>query len=78
MTTISPSPFPAYGVRKLSVKEALQRVKALSCTLPKDNRPTCSGQVFVGLFFDGTGNNMKLDYEVPPSDINPIMEMIKA
>jgi hypothetical protein len=62
MTTISPSPFPADGVRKLSVKEALQRVKALSYTLPKDNRPTCSGQVFVGLFFDGTGNNMTLDY----------------
>jgi len=68
MTTISPSLFPENGVRKLSPKETMQRMKALSCTLPKDNRPTCSGQVHVGLFFDGTGNNIQADYERQPPE----------
>lgn len=68
MTTASPALFPENGVRKLSPKETMQRMKALSCTLPKDNRPTCSGQVHVGIFFDGTGNNMKDDFELPPPE----------
>jgi len=67
MTTTSPAPFPEDGLRKLSPKEMMQRAKALACTLPKDNKPTCSGQVFVGIFFDGTGNNRDRDYvELPP------------
>ena len=63
MATISPAPFPESGQRKLSAREAMQRAKAAACTVPKDNKPTCSGQVFVGLFFDGTGNNLVADYE---------------
>lgn len=66
MTTISPTPFPESGQRKLSAKETLQRAKALACTIRKDNTPTCSGQVFVGIFFDGTGNNRQNDYEKRP------------
>lgn len=68
MTTLSPSLFPESGVRKLSPKETMQRMKALSCTLPKENRPTCSGQVHVGIFFDGTGNNMKDDFDREPPE----------
>ncbi len=66
MATISPAPFPESGQRKLSAREAMQRAKAATCTVPKDNKPTCSGQVFVGLFFDGTGNNLVADYEETP------------
>lgn len=41
----------------------MQRIKALSCALPNDRKPACSGQVFIGLFFDGTGNNKHEDYD---------------
>jgi hypothetical protein len=68
MATQSPSPFPTDGQRKLSPAEQARRAKALACTMPKDNRPSCSGQVFVGIFFDGTGNNLHDDYEVPPPE----------
>lgn len=62
MTTDTPLPFPEAGQRGLTPKETMQRAKAIACTLPKDNKPTCSGQIFVGLFFDGTGNNRDKDY----------------
>lgn len=77
MATHSPSPFPTEGQRKLSSTEQMQRMKALACTLPKDNRPSCSGQVFVGIFFDGTGNNMHLDYEVPPPEKRKQSNVVK-
>ena len=63
MTTESPSPFPTDGLRKHA--EAQRRMQAIACALPKDTRPSCSGQVFVGIFFDGTGNNMEKDYIKP-------------
>ena len=66
MATISPNPFPTNGVRTLSRADYLIRQKALQCALPNDNAASCSGQVFVGIFFDGTGNNLHYDYEVPP------------
>jgi len=67
MSTVSPTPFPEGGYRQLSPRESLQRIKALACTQPADGKPRCSGQVHVGLFFDGTGNNKKLDYDsLPP------------
>jgi hypothetical protein len=40
MSTTSPSPFPTNGLRTLSPREAMQRLKANSCTLPQT-----SGQV---------------------------------
>lgn len=67
MTTTSPQPFPENGARQLSPKETLQRLKALAGSMPQNGRPTCSGQVFVGIFFDGTGNNLEADFVKPAS-----------
>jgi hypothetical protein len=61
----------------LSPAEQARRAKALACTMPKDNRPTCSGQVFVGIFFDGTGNNMHDDYELPPPEKRKHSNVVK-
>ncbi|MFC0254247.1 T6SS phospholipase effector Tle1-like catalytic domain-containing protein [Massilia consociata] len=68
MATLSPAPFPTNGLRPLTSKELMQRAKALNCTLANKNAPSCTGQLNIGIFFDGTGNNRKLDYEsVEPS-----------
>ncbi len=48
-------PAPLNGERKLNTKEAAQRAKAMKCVRSKSSE--CQGQVYVGLFFDGTGNN---------------------
>ena len=66
MATISPNPFPTNGIHTLGRADYLIRQKAIQCALPKDNAPSCAGQVFVGIFFDGTSNNLHYDYEVPP------------
>jgi hypothetical protein len=50
---------PLDGKRKLSGREALQRAKAMACIRSKD-ATKCQGQIFAGLFFDGTGNNHQL------------------
>lgn len=47
---------PLDGKRKLSGKEAQQRAKAMAC-VRSPHKTECQGQVYVGLFFDGTGNN---------------------
>jgi Uncharacterized alpha/beta hydrolase domain (DUF2235) len=70
MSTTSPAPFPTNGMRALSPRETMQRLKANSCTLPQQSSAvsSCSGQVHVGIFFDGTGNNMKADFtDLPPA-----------
>lgn len=77
MATISPNPFPTNGVRTLSRADYLVRQKALQCALPKDNAPSCTGQVFVGIFFDGTGNNLHYDYEVPPPEKRKHSNVVK-
>ncbi|AON53075.1 hypothetical protein Hsc_0769 [Herbaspirillum seropedicae] len=51
-------PVPIDGHRKFSAKEALQRAKAMRC-LRARGQTECKGQLFTGLFFDGTGNNDK-------------------
>ena len=57
MTTILlGEPVPSGGMRKLSGPEAARRAKAMAC-LRAANSTQCQGQVHVGLFFDGTGNN---------------------
>src|SRR6187402_1132363 len=48
-------PAPLDGKRKLNAKESARRAKAMSCVRAKST--VCQGQVYVGLFFDGTGNN---------------------
>jgi Uncharacterized alpha/beta hydrolase domain (DUF2235) len=68
MSTTSPAPFPTNGMRALSPRETMQRLRANGCTLPQQGSAasSCSGQVHVGIFFDGTGNNMKADFDDPP------------
>ena len=47
---------PLDGKRKLSGPQAARRDKAMACV--RSTKSTqCQGQVYVGLFFDGTGNN---------------------
>jgi hypothetical protein len=65
MATLSPQPFPASGLRKLTEKEIMQRAKALNCTLAQKGMPSCTGQLNIGIFFDGTGNNKGNDYKSP-------------
>jgi hypothetical protein len=67
MATTSPALIPPAGLRALSAKEQLQRAAALNCVAEGAGKPACVGQVFVGIFFDGTGNNKKLDFDdLPP------------
>jgi hypothetical protein len=46
----------------------MQRAKALNCTLAPKGTPSCTGQLNIGIFFDGTGNNKENDYEL----VNPL------
>ena len=69
MTTLSPQPFPLNGLRKLTPKEIMQRAKASNCTLANRGNPSCTGQLNIGIFFDGTGNNLIADFKNPkPSE----------
>lgn len=49
-------------MRLLSNKEALQRSQAICVSEPSPKCLPCSGQLFIGLFFDGTGNNEEADF----------------
>jgi hypothetical protein len=79
MSTTSPQPFPSQGLRALSPRETMQRLKANSCTLPQTSGQVqaCSGQVYVGIFFDGTGNNMKADFDEPPPEKRKHSNVVK-
>ncbi|HET7329373.1 DUF2235 domain-containing protein [Dyella sp.] len=57
-----PDPMPADGYRTLSPREMAQRQRALTCIESKESAQ-CQGQVYVTVFFDGTGNNM--DWKEP-------------
>lgn len=47
----------------------MQRALALNSTIPKTVRPVCKGQLNIGIFFDGTGNNLEADFDKPrPSE----------
>lgn len=50
------------GERPLSNREQLQRAAALCAINPMGPAPKCTGCVFIGMFFDGTGNNEQKDY----------------
>jgi hypothetical protein len=63
MATLTPQPIPVSGARKLSSKEIIQRAKAVNCTLASKGKPSCTGQVNIGIFFDGTGNNKEIDFD---------------
>ena len=63
MTAQAPNPIPAEGPRKLTGKAFAQRMQAVIATsTPPSGLARCEGQVYVGIFFDGTGNNMDIDY----------------
>jgi ribosomal protein S20 len=57
MTALTyPEKLPADGKRVLSGPEAMMRNSAMEC-MDADHPTACTGQVHVGIFFDGTGNN---------------------
>ena len=49
------------GSRPLSVREKIQRSDATACIDRTDKHTLCDTQVHVGIFFDGTNNNMERD-----------------
>lgn len=62
---------PALGLtrsreRPLTPRELMQRDKAVCAANPVSSKPSCTGVIFVGMFFDGTGNNEDVDYKKPP------------
>ncbi|MFL9996524.1 DUF2235 domain-containing protein [Paraburkholderia sediminicola] len=62
-TTVTiPNPVPAEGYRKLSPQEMARRQRALTC-IRSGATAQCQGQVYVTMFFDGTGNSK--DYTEP-------------
>jgi hypothetical protein len=77
MATTSPALIPPAGLRALSAKEQLQRAAALNCVAEGAGKPACVGQVFVGIFFDGTGNNKKLDFDEPPPEKRKHTNIVK-
>lgn len=54
--------------RPLSNREQMQRARALCALSPEPNELSCSGNLFIGMFFDGTGNNEAIDYLANPND----------
>lgn len=67
MTTIASALNPAlgqtrFGARPLSSREQMQRSRAL-CGVSSPT-PACTGNIFVGMFFDGTGNNEDADFKI--------------
>lgn len=48
-------PMPISGIRTLSPREVQLRAQAMACL--RDQNSKCQGQVYINLFFDGTGNN---------------------
>jgi len=67
MSTTCPAPFPANGQSAVTHEQAMQRMQAMAHQLPAKLSTDCESRIQVGIFFDGTNNNMKLDYEdLPP------------
>lgn len=48
-------------LRPLNNSEMMRRAKAM-CAQTSPSSTSCSGQIFLGIFFDGTGNNEKKDF----------------
>lgn len=63
----TPKPFPDNGIRKLTPREAARRVALMQCNNDYIyGKPACQTMINIGVFFDGTGNNMKADYDNLP------------
>ena len=55
--------------RPLSNREQMQRMKAVCASANDPHKVRCTGVIFASIFFDGTGNNEKNDYnsgKLPP------------
>lgn len=50
------------ALRPLSLREIMSRTKALTIRNSTTSQRACSGDTFVGIFFDGTGNRREVDY----------------
>ena len=46
----------------------MQRAQALCAAQPDPTKVSCTGNLFVGIFFDGTGNNEEEDFKKHPGD----------
>lgn len=68
---------PEGGLRTLSPREGMQRLKAMSCTMAKTGASQCSGQVHIGVYFDGTGNNKQQDYDSRPPEKRKHTNMVR-
>ncbi|MCB5206624.1 T6SS phospholipase effector Tle1-like catalytic domain-containing protein [Methylovorus mays] len=79
MSAQSPNQFPTSGERKPSFDDMLQQAEAHAIANPNIGRlpKQCESQVYVGIFFDGTGNNMHLDFEVPPPEKRKHTNVVK-
>lgn len=77
MATISPHPIQETGLRSLTPKEIIQRAKALNCGIAHAAKPSCIAQINVGIFFDGTGNNMESDYKTPSREQRKHSNIVK-
>lgn len=49
-------------LRPLSARETMNRANAIAARTVAASSPACAGQIFIGMFFDGTGNNRDTDY----------------
>lgn len=51
------------SIRPLSPREVMQRAKAISAGKTQTGALRCCGQINIGMFFDGTGNNEDDDFK---------------
>lgn len=56
------------SLRPLTSRETMLRAKAIAANKQPANALKCSGQIYIGLFFDGTGNNEEADFKSVRSD----------
>lgn len=59
---------PLDGRRRLTSKESSQRAKAMAC-VRSPKKTECQGQIYIGLFYDGSGNNQ--DWKQKDPIVNP-------
>jgi hypothetical protein len=71
----NPNLFPAAGVTKLSFEE--RQAMALQKCDTNTHVLACESEIHVGIFFDGTGNNMKLDFELPKANDRKHTNVVK-
>lgn len=68
--TAEPCSYAEAAVAAGTPPTAAQKISALIASRPFSDprKPVCCGTVYVGMFFDGTGNNRDKDYVKPPPE----------